>query len=135
MRATNAESALGAIRFIRVFAQLNFVGSALYFTQENMITRIRVFNDAHVARPLRWPLNAVGRQVAPELHSTTRLFTQDQGTAVVTDVLKRNLEKNAVAARKRQTDHQMYPIWKLAAPSLLSDVLLHYKKVEINYAI
>ena len=60
---TRAES---RIRVIRVFAQLNDVWSALYFTQETMITQIWNFNDAHVARPLRWPLNAGGRQVVHE---------------------------------------------------------------------
>ena len=65
---TRAES---RIRVIRVFAQLNDVGSALYFTQETMMTRIWNFNDAHVPRP--WPLNAgqvVHEQSAASLNLT-----------------------------------------------------------------
>jgi hypothetical protein len=105
VRAKNAESrALGAIRFIRVFAQLNVVVS-----QETMIMRIWNFSDAHVARSLRRPLNTGGRQVAPELHSTKPLF-RIKVTAFAIDVLKRNPEKNAGAARKRRTDHQVRPI-------------------------
>jgi hypothetical protein len=37
------------IRVIRVFAQLNDVGSALYFTQETMITRIWILTPDQIA--------------------------------------------------------------------------------------
>ncbi len=37
------------------------------------MTKALIFNDAHVASSLTWPLN-IGRQVAPGLHSGARLL-------------------------------------------------------------
>ena len=95
--------------------------------KENMMTKALVFSDAHVASSLTWPLN-VGRQVAQGLHSMT-LLLRTKITDFAIDVLKTKLEKYAVALQKRQTHHQVHPVWKLTAPYLLLSIPSPCKKL------
>ncbi len=104
-----------------------FVESALYFIKENMMKKALIFNYAHVAISLTWPLNVEGHQVAPGLHSRTRLL-RTKVTAFAINVLKTKLEKDTWAVRKRQIYHQVHPVWKLAEPYQLLDVLCLARK-------
>ncbi len=73
------------------------------------------FSDSHVVRSPTWSLNS-GVQT-----KVTVTF------AIIEDEAQRD-----VATRKRRIDHQMHPRPRPTAPSLLSDVRLPYKQVEMQ---
>ena len=120
MRALNAES-----RVLTRWDPLHPGDYTIKFCRECFIRHAREHDsveidcsDADVVRSLTWSLN-YGVQTKV---TVTFAITEDEAQQ----------RRRAIAARKRRIDHQMHPRPKPTSPSLLLDMRLPYKQVEIK---